>query len=123
MESVRVEKAKLLETLRENRKTHKKDFELAWEGFEKEYRRNVENLLSKRLSPYKPVELFINLQVPEDHTEDYDRAIEMLSWEVEDQIELTETEFRQFVQDNWSWKDQFIMSNTRYTGSVSPSKL
>lgn len=125
MQEVTVKKGELLAALKANRETHRADFELAWDGFQEKAIHNFEQRLKqlKDLKRGQQIDLHVNLAVPQDHTEDYDRAIEMLDWEVTDQVTLTEYEFQTLVQDDWQWKQQFTMHNAMYTGSASPSKL
>lgn len=124
MKNVTVKKAGLLLQLRENEATHKRDFEIAWDAFQERAIKNFEQKLGalRNAKRGQQIELWVNLEIPEDHSDDYERAIEMLQWEVSDEVVLTEQEFRQFVQDKWTWKDKFTMSNIAYTGSASPSK-
>lgn len=125
MKTVTVKKDTLLNTLKNNMATHVDDYELAWEGYRKAVISNAEALLNKAKGVKKnePVLLYINLEMPENHKDDYVRTIEMCEWEVSDEVELSETEFRQFVQDNWSWKGKFQTDNMAYTGSASPSSV
>jgi hypothetical protein len=125
MNHVIVKKERLLETLKANRETHRADFDLAWDGFREKAIANATALVDSLKSACRgdAIELYLNLETPIDHTADYDRAIEMIDWEVGDEVQLTQNEFSQFVQDDWSWKRQFAMSNTTYTGSASPSSV
>lgn len=125
MKTVKVKKDQLRETLLENKETHVKDFELAWEKYHERVIHNVEQLLqhAKDVKKGEPVNVHIGLQAPVNHEEDYERALEMLEWEVGDHVELTQAEFQQLVQDDWSWKQHFSSLNMAYTGSASPSKL
>jgi len=52
---------------------------------------------------------------PEDHTEDYDRVLMMLSMCTEAEIELSESQFAQYVMDDWGWKRDFLQSNANYS--------
>jgi hypothetical protein len=124
MRTITVQKAMLVDVLKNNRETHQDDFDLAYEGFRQKAMDNVETLLERlRKAPHgEPVQLWIQLEPPQNHIEDYDRALQMCEWEVGDQMELTETEFQQLVQDDWTWKQQFSTSNKLYTGSASPSQ-
>jgi hypothetical protein len=123
MRKITVSKQQLVETLTKNRETHQADFDLAYEGFREKAEANVEALLGriKNAEHGQPVQLWINLEPPVNHITDYDRALQMCEWELGDEMELTEQEFQQLVQDNWSWKDAFSTSNKLYTGSASPS--
>lgn len=124
MKTVTVKKTELLKTLKKNKKSHKEDYDLSWKEFKKRATENFEARLKqvKNLRKGQHIELWVNLELPEDHTSDYDRAIEMLEWEVGDEVTLQEHEFAQFVQDQWGWSGKFAATNQMYTGSVSPSK-
>lgn len=123
MKTVKVKKDTLVNTLKDNMVTHVADYELAWEAYHKAVIANATNLLerAKNVKKGRPVQLYINLEMPVNHEDDYVRTIEMCEWEVADEVDLSEAEFRQFVQDEWSWKGQFTASNVQYTGSASPS--
>jgi RNA-splicing ligase RtcB len=125
MRSVKVDKDKLLGTLRTNAETHKQDFEIAFAAFQEKVIENVEARLAswKAGNEVTQEALWINMEVPEDHSEDYERAIEMLAWEVGDEVVLQEQEFREYVQDKWTWKGKFATDNQFYTGHVSPSSI
>lgn len=123
MRDVTVNKEKLLGTLVANKATHQADFEAAWHGYRDAAVRKLEAALASAqiAEPYKPLELHVGLSAPSCHTEEYDRAIEMLEWHTGDEITLSEHEFQQYVQDEWGWKGGFKMSNYQYTGHESPS--
>jgi len=123
MQEITVKKDALRSTLRTNRETHVKDFEIAWEAYHAKVVENVEQLLGAAKNARKgtAINLHVNLHAPVNHVEDYDRALEMLDWEVTDEVVLQEHEFAELVQDNWGWKATFSNLNTMYTGSASPS--
>lgn len=123
MRNITVHKNNLLATLQGNRETHIADFDIAWEAFRKKAEENMVALLKRlRNAPHGgEVQLWIGLDPPVNHVEDYDRAIEMLGWAISDEIELSEGEFRQLVQDEWGWSAQVAASNMLYTGSQGPS--
>jgi hypothetical protein len=54
------------------------------------------------------------LPEPEDHTEDYDQAIEMLEMEVEDTVTIDSDTFRQLVQNRWYWERSFATNTMSY---------
>jgi hypothetical protein len=121
--TVVVKKDLLLTKLEENRKTHNADFEIAFTRFAEQVQRNLEARLKSLRGGDAVTEemLYINLTMPINYDADYKRAIEMLAWEVGDEVELTEQEFKQYVQDSWGWKAAVEVSNKLYTGSASPS--
>jgi hypothetical protein len=124
MQKVRVEKAKLRETLLANRETHVRDFEIAWDKYKERVIENVQTLLdaAKDARRGQAIQLNVNMQAPQNHADDYDRALEMLEWELDNEVSLEQHEFAELVQDDWGWKTQVLMSNKLYTGSASPSK-
>lgn len=114
MNTVKVSRVALKETLHKNREQHRDQFEKAWAA----YRTAMIATLEKNLDSVKngngKIEVNINLLRPQDHTEDYDRALQMLEWELEDSVELTITDFTQLVQDDWGWKQQFTTTAASY---------
>lgn len=124
MRTVTVNKAELLTMLESNMKAHEADFLLAWEGF-LERAKQENGLVLARLMDAKLGDrprLSINLEQPENHADDYARAIAMCNWEVASEVQLDESEFRQYVQDEWSWTRGFTVSNMLYAGSERPSR-
>lgn len=115
MKTVTVRKEDLLERVEANRARHRDIFEKALEG----YRNRAVELLEEhieRIRDGKVEKVHVILPRPEDHTDDYDRVIEMINMSVDDELELDEREFSQYVQDNWMWKNEFLAMSATYTG-------
>lgn len=115
MKSVKVLKSDLKASLLSNKKIHKIQFEKAYEG----YVNTCMSVLTENLKSFKekkPTSLVITERAPENHTADYDRALKMLEMSVEDVIEISKEEFTQLVQDDWSWKKSWGISNSKYLG-------
>lgn len=111
-----VNKARLLGVLQENRIKHKENFTLAMRG----YRAAMVQELEKKLAAAredKDVDHSIKLPRPEDHTEDYDRAIQIVEWSEGDEFTVSVREFESFVNDRWSWSDHFAFTNSIYGSS------
>lgn len=53
------------------------------------------------------VDLKVNLTEPITHEADYRRVIMMLEMSVKDEIVISESQFRQYVLDEWQWKSAF----------------
>jgi hypothetical protein len=118
MENMKYPKSKLLEILKENRGKHRQIFEEACEGFKK---RAVE-LLEEKLTLARKGDRVImqfSLQQPVDQTKEYDRAIKMLELCIPAEIELDESDFANYVMDDWAWKQQFLTSNSSYSGTAA----
>ena len=56
--------------------------------------------------------------MPEDHTQEYKKAIKMTEMSIYTEIELTERQFDQLIMDNWSWTENNNILKTRYLGKV-----
>lgn len=57
------------------------------------------------------------LPVPQDHTKDYDVAIQMADWEVGDNVELKQSDLQCFIMDDWEWKGDFERVSNFYKNS------
>ncbi|MCV0439774.1 MAG: hypothetical protein K5880_14195 [Hydrogenophaga sp.] len=58
----------------------------------------------------------VNVSKPSNHLIDYDRTILMVENCQQNDIELTEQEYTQYVMDNWDWQQQFMTSNSGWSG-------
>lgn len=113
MQNVRINKGDLVEKLTMNRKSHRAMFENAFEG----YRQECIRLLALNLESLKAgdkIQVRFYEQAPQDHTDDYDTVLNMLNMSVEPTIELTHQEFKQYVEDDWNWREQWNTSNSKY---------
>lgn len=54
------------------------------------------------------------IQYPENHLEDYNRAIDLLNFSVADKVELSVGDFDAYVRNNWSWRKSFLGTNVSY---------
>ena len=119
MNTVTIEKADLLKTVRENRDKHEAEHATARAGYveklEKELRRLADKLADgKHVGRERIMQLMRDLPEPESHVDDYDRVIRMLEMSVDSQVEITANDFDQFVMDEWGWKGAFAATNSRY---------
>ena len=111
--TIEVDKNDLLDRLRENRANHRQLFERAWEGYCKLAHEELEKMLAE-IRQRKPIARFLSHTPPDDHTDDYDDVIEMLEMDLGEKVTLSQSQFRQYVKDDWGWQDQWITSNTAY---------
>ena len=114
MDSVKVDKAKLLEIVRENRNKHRKIFEEALEGYRKQAIAELDSMLADAKAGRR-IRRSVSLIEPTDQTSDYDRVIRMLEMSVDEFVVLQEHEFAQYVLDRWNWRKQFLMSSSNYS--------
>ncbi len=127
MRGIKVKTAELVSKLKANRETHGQDYVAAYGG----YRDKVIEALEDRIAEIKArietvrgakpgdrIDHYIgpvDLSTPEDHTIDYDRAIDQLTWEQEPEVVVSEDDFNKFVRDEWDWRGRFQTITTAYT--------
>lgn len=120
MNTVTVERAKVIETLKINRDKHHEIFKDAQAG----YRKVVISILDKAIQEAregKKIRTFFDIEAPKDHTEEYDQAIKMLEWSIDKNITLDRRSFINFVLDDWGWKQDFLSISQSYSTSASQS--
>lgn len=113
MYSITVDKPKLVKTLTKNRKKHLKLFEEA----QKVYRAQMIEELDRALKDAKngkKIRRSFTLPVPENHVEDFDTALQMLEWEKGEEIELSHSDFLQYVENKWGWQQSFHANTETY---------
>lgn len=115
MKDIRVSKRKLLSILKRNRLKHRDVFLRAQEKYRVAVIQELDSMLAEARAG-KKIRRIVDLIQQQDHTPDYDRVIKMAEMSVDADIELDETDFAQYVQDNWEWKQQFIGSVVGYLG-------
>jgi len=114
MNNVTINKDRLRTVVEANRETHQRLYVEAHEAFTRKAIANLESMLGR--AKEGKVQLFVNLEEPKDHTEDYVRVLEMLDFEVEENVVLSSQEFAQYVQDRWGWAHEFATSYASNTG-------
>jgi hypothetical protein len=113
MKDVRVDRTALLAALETNRQQHHQLFVAAVDGYREELLRILERHIEDvRAGSAEHVSVF--LQRPEDHTPDYDTVIKMLQMSLDEEITLTQGDFRRYVMDQWEWKEAWTASNSAY---------
>jgi hypothetical protein len=116
---ITVNKTDLLTILTRNRDKHRTVFEDSLKG----YKQRMIDILQdeiRQLERGRIPDIRILYSRPEDHTRDYNRVIGMLEMDKNPEFTLDETTYRQYVDDDWSWKRQWAkMSNTYATQSYT----
>ena len=133
LQEVRVSKDSLLEVIKDNRRQHAEQFDLAYAGWKVEVIEDLEKTLRKEKKDYrdmlkrykKSIALWeerlaraknddfitdakhFRVAKPTHHIEDYNGAIKKLELSLDDELELTSQDFNQFVMDQWAWKSAF----------------
>ena len=111
----KMNKSDLASIIEANKVKHKESYEKAFAGFkatvEKALQTNLENIKKG-----KKINVYVNEAVPVDHTEDYDRALDMITHNIDSYVILNAEDYSRYVQDNWQWKQQWNTSNAKYIG-------
>lgn len=142
--TVRVNREKLIETLKENRREHVLQFNEAMLGYKQVARTKVieafqglSSKLEKRKEELlKHVDSFtaetartfddhflilqsvaVNMEVPVSYEEAYDAAIDMAEFDTRDELDLSGAEFQCFCRDVWDWTHEFTRTSMSYTGN------
>ena len=108
-----IPKDDLLYRLRANRDVHRALFLKALSGYRKKAIEELDAAI-ERIKDGSPKNVYVSLRAPDDHTRDYDRVIEMVKMDVRSEIILSEDKFASYVQDDWTWKREFVASTTEY---------
>lgn len=109
--AVEVDRLRLIEQMKENRKKHVEEYEAAMMV----YRKAIVEYLKDQVAlaeAGQDVNHTLQIARPESHEEDYSEAILMLEWSVSEHVRLDGREFARYVQNNWEWSEAFI-ANTR----------
>ena len=122
MYEVKVKKDTLLKILQKNRGKHRAIFEKAIAGYRREVIRHLDFAL-KRAKSGKKIITAVKLIQPQDHTSDYDRVIGMLELSVDKEIAIDDTQYQQYIMDQWEWSGQFSSTSASYSSSSSASSL
>lgn len=112
--TIKVNKQKLIDKIIENKAAHIISYDKAVIAYKVEALKQLAELTEKVEGGDMTVRL--NLTTPIDNKENYDKIIDMFEWEVEEEVELEQSEFTEYVQDETEFARNAFMSNTMYTG-------
>lgn len=121
--NVTMQKDKLMAILEKNREEHIKLYNEAVEKYHEVVRVKLK-AVTKHFDKTKELDISdLHIEVPRSFEDQYTEAIEMLKHTTLAEIELSQSEFRQYVMDKWSWMNQFAASNARYLSGASSATL
>jgi hypothetical protein len=118
MNTIKVSKTELLETLTKNKAKHIQEYKEAMDGYFAEAKKALRNLMKtcNKQEEFDFGEL-THLDIPVSHENDYETVIQMLNWDTTDTIELSRDEFTKYVMDSWLWKDTFSATISNYSSA------
>lgn len=112
--TIKVDKNKLIEKIKENKKTHIEAYEKALVAYKAQALSQLSSLIKR--AEKGDTKLSLQLTTPINNADNYDKIVEMFEWEVEDFVELEQQEFNEYVQDETDFAIRARMSNTAYLG-------
>jgi hypothetical protein len=115
MREVVVHKGELREKVQVNRDQHRGQYEKAIKGWRREAMQICQTAVQE-LEAGTRCKVIATESPPQDHTKDYDRVLAMIDMSAEETITLDEASFRQYVLDDWRWKEEWAVSNSKYLG-------
>ena len=117
MDKMRFNKSELLQVINKNREEHIKTYEEAVAGYKGELIKCLEAMVQMAKED-KAYFSSVEIKRPESHVEDYDNVIQMLEMCTDEEILLTDLEFRHYIRDQWHWQEHFLMSNSKWSASA-----
>lgn len=115
-----MKKKELLAKLNKNLALHKKIYKDALDAFKTNYINRL-NIMLNTLRKENKFIMDLDLLKPENHADDYIRAINMVKMNCRNEIALREDEFNQYVLNRWDWIRSFHLSYIRNFASSSCS--
>ncbi len=120
MRIVRVDREELKKVLAENLEKHNAEYLVTASAYAAASVTCMEHAIAN-LKKGRMVDLsqaLSGLNRPVSYRLDYERVIKMVEMSQDTVIELTETEFSQYVMDQWAWKDSYRGLTSSYAGKV-----
>lgn len=116
-----VTKSWLLNVVSENLKNHDKIFEEALEGYKKQCISQLEAYL-ERIKRGDVIQVYVSMPQPVNQRKAYERVLDMIANNQDNNIILDEADYAAYVLDEWSWKDAFIHTNSSYSVTAKNMK-
>jgi hypothetical protein len=115
METIKVRRETLLGKLTSNRERHIADYTAAMLGYQKAALLELDRG-RRKLEEDPAYRVLLTELPPQNHAEDYGRAIRMLEWSVDELVPISHDDFARYVDDDWDWRASWTMNNAKYLG-------
>ena len=112
--TIKVVKADLIKKIIENKEAHIEAYAKAEVAYKKEALKQLAELTDKVNKGDMTVRL--NLTTPVDNRKNYDKITGMFEWDVEDEVELSQQEYNEYILDETEAARHALMSNSAYLG-------
>ena len=117
--TVTVKTTDLVETLKANLNKHRAEFEEAMAGYKEaciKCLRKRASLIANGKTEEEP-EMWVSFQLPcpRSYANHYEQLLQMLEMATDDELKIDGTQFRQWIQDEWDWKDSHVATRMLYS--------
>lgn len=121
MNDVRMPRQKVLDIMRKNRDQHVEMYNTAFSKWKQDYAQQIQDEADRingmTLDDWDGKDTFYMTDPrPHSYEDQYTEAIQMLEHDSRNEIVLSRSDYRRYVQDNWDWKENFMTSNSKYLG-------
>lgn len=113
MDTIKADKAELIETLKTNREEHRDIFLKAQDVYREQMIREFDRAAQEARDGL-PIRRGFTLPVPEDHTSDFDTIIRAMEWHKGKTVRLTMREVQTYIENEWGWQQSFTASTASY---------
>lgn len=110
--TVKVIKKTLIEKIKQNKETHIKEYQNAVVAYREEASNQLVKLQEKLQNG--DIDLSLNLIKPVNNSEDYDKIIMMFEWDTNEEVEISQLEFSQYVLDELPFAVHAKLLNATY---------
>ena len=101
--------------MQKNLQQHIADYTEAVQGYQNAALEALRNKIGD-LKANPLTSLNFHLDIPRSYEKSYKQVIRMMEMETREEVDLTIDQFGCFVMDDWTWKQEFSASSTRYKG-------
>jgi hypothetical protein len=111
--TMKVDKAQLIAKIKDNKAKHIEEYKQAVEDYKAEAEKQLK-AQSEALAKGS-LEIRIQLVTPVNQEAEYDKLVTMFEWDVDNQVELSQGEFNEYVLDETAFAVQAKMLNSTYS--------
>lgn len=118
---IKLNKTKLIEAIETNKNNHVKEYNEAVENYKIEAKKQLKQAL-KGLEDGE-LQIRLSLTVPINRSDEYDKVKSMFEWELSEEVELSQAEFMEYVQDDNASSHSAKFANTFYSSSARSKSI
>jgi len=111
---IKVKKEKLIATIIKNRDAHILEYNEAVIAYKLTAIAKLNSLLED--AEDGGLNLKLGLTSPVNNVSNYNKLIDIFTWEIESEVELSQDEFKEYIQDETSFTETAKFSNSMYLG-------